>query len=75
MIHHHHVDEALAAATESSNELGSLIWTSDLDAARALALLLECGSVWINAHGVIRPDVPFGGVKQSGLGVQFGQAS
>ena len=30
------------------------------------------GSVWINKHGAIQPNAPFGGVKQSGIGVEFG---
>jgi acyl-CoA reductase-like NAD-dependent aldehyde dehydrogenase len=34
---------------------------------------MECGSVWINKHGMIQPNAPFGGVKQSGVGVEFGQ--
>ena len=45
----------------------------DIDAAVAIASRLECGSVWINDHAAIRPDAPFGGVKQSGIGVEFGQ--
>ena len=34
---------------------------------------METGSVWINDHGAIQPNAPFGGVKQSGIGVEFGQ--
>jgi len=33
---------------------------------------LECGSVWINKHGAIQPTAPFGGIKSSGIGVEFG---
>ena len=33
---------------------------------------IEAGSVWINKHGAIQPNAPFGGVKQSGFGVEFG---
>jgi acyl-CoA reductase-like NAD-dependent aldehyde dehydrogenase len=33
---------------------------------------MECGSVWINTHGAIQPNAPFGGIKQSGFGVEFG---
>jgi acyl-CoA reductase-like NAD-dependent aldehyde dehydrogenase len=29
--------------------------------------------VWINKHGMIQPNAPFGGVKGSGIGVEFGQ--
>ena len=31
------------------------------------------GSVWINKHGMIQPNAPFGGVKHSGFGVEFGE--
>ena len=31
------------------------------------------GSVWINKHGMIQPNAPFGGVKRSGFGVEFGE--
>ena len=34
---------------------------------------LECGTVWINKHGAIQPNAPFGGVKRSGFGVEFGE--
>ncbi|EEZ34669.1 aldehyde dehydrogenase [Brucella sp. NF 2653] len=44
--------------------------SSDAEKARAVALQLECGSVWINKHDAIQPNAPFGGVKQSGIGVE-----
>jgi acyl-CoA reductase-like NAD-dependent aldehyde dehydrogenase len=67
------VDEVIARANDNPNGLGGSIWTQDLDTGRALALRLECGTAWLNSHGGIRPDVPFGGVKKSGFGVEFGQ--
>ena len=42
------------------------------DAARAVAARLEAGTVWINSHGAVHPRVPFGGVKKSGYGLEFG---
>ncbi|SDE52081.1 Aldehyde dehydrogenase family protein [Ruegeria marina] len=33
---------------------------------------MESGSVWINPHGIIQPNIPFGGVKSAGFGVEFG---
>ena len=44
-----------------------------MEAAKAVAAKMECGTVWINQHGMIRPDAPFGGTKLSGVGVEFGQ--
>lgn len=72
VIRYSGIDEAIAAANDSPNGLGGSIWSSDLEAARKLATRLECGSVWINKHGAIQPNVPFGGMKSSGLGVEFG---
>ena len=66
------VDEALQKANASPFGLGGSVWSSDLAAAKALASKLECGSAWVNNHGAIQPNAPFGGVKQSGIGVEFG---
>jgi acyl-CoA reductase-like NAD-dependent aldehyde dehydrogenase len=67
------IDEVIARANNSPNGLGGSIWSSDPARAAALGLRLECGTVWINEHGAVQPDAPFGGVKQSGIGVEFGQ--
>jgi acyl-CoA reductase-like NAD-dependent aldehyde dehydrogenase len=73
IIRYAEVDEAIAAANDSPNGLGGSVWSSDIDAAKAVAKRLECGSVWINKHGAIQPNAPFGGVKASGLGVEFAE--
>ncbi len=65
------VDDALARANASDVGLGGSVWSSDPAAASQIASRLECGSVWINAHGMIQPNVPFGGIKKSGMGVMF----
>jgi acyl-CoA reductase-like NAD-dependent aldehyde dehydrogenase len=67
------VEEAIAAANASENGLGGSVWSKDIERAKAIALRMECGSVWINKHGAIQPNAPFGGVKRSGLGVEFGE--
>ena len=41
--------------------------------AKEVAGRLECGTAWINGHGGIKPFAPFGGVKGSGIGVEFGK--
>ncbi|MFQ8430512.1 aldehyde dehydrogenase family protein [Amaricoccus sp. W119] len=73
IIRYSDIDAAVAAANDSQNGLGGSIWSSDIDAAKAVGRRLECGSVWINRHGAIQPNAPFGGVKQSGFGVQFAE--
>jgi acyl-CoA reductase-like NAD-dependent aldehyde dehydrogenase len=67
------IDEAIALANDSSAGLGGSVWSRDIKRAEAIAAKLECGTVWINKHGAIQPNAPFGGVKQSGFGVEFGE--
>lgn len=67
------VEEMLEKANASPYGLGGSVWSSDIPAARELAARMDCGSVWINKHGAIQPNAPFGGVKSSGLGVEFGE--
>ncbi|WP_394182454.1 aldehyde dehydrogenase family protein [Marinomonas posidonica] len=73
IIRYSDIDEALALANEFDVGLGGSIWSSDTDAAKSLAMRMECGSVWINNHGAIQPNAPFGGIKKSGIGVEFGE--
>ena len=72
IIRYSDVEEAIARANASEFGLGGSVWSSDIEAAKKIAKRLECGSVWINKHGAIQPNAPFGGVKQSGLGIEFG---
>ncbi|WP_413671667.1 aldehyde dehydrogenase family protein [Massilia cellulosiltytica] len=67
------VDEAVRLANDNPNGLGGSVWSSDPARAVDIGKRLECGSVWINEHGAVQPDAPFGGVKQSGIGVEFGK--
>jgi acyl-CoA reductase-like NAD-dependent aldehyde dehydrogenase len=73
VIRYSDLDEVIRRANNNPNGLGGSIWSQDLARAAQLALRLECGSAWINEHGAIQPDAPFGGVKQSGIGVEFGR--
>lgn len=66
-------EDVLKRANSSTNALGGSVWSSDIEAATALASRLECGSAWVNHHGAINPTAPFGGVKESGFGVEFGE--
>jgi acyl-CoA reductase-like NAD-dependent aldehyde dehydrogenase len=67
------VEDALQRANDNPNGLGGSVWSSDVARATELAGRLECGSAWVNNHCMIQPDAPFGGVKESGIGVEFGR--
>jgi acyl-CoA reductase-like NAD-dependent aldehyde dehydrogenase len=66
------VDEAIRMANALDVGLGASVWSSDPAQARKVAARIEAGTVWINKHGAVDPRVPFGGVKQSGYGLEFG---
>jgi acyl-CoA reductase-like NAD-dependent aldehyde dehydrogenase len=73
VIKYRDIDDAIARANDSPWGLGGSIWSKDIQKARGLALRLETGSAWVNKHVAIQPDAPFGGVKGSGLGTEFGE--
>ena len=66
------VEQAVASANRLGTGLGASVWSNDAEAARAIAGRIDAGTVWINQHGAIHPMVPFGGIKRSGWGVEFG---
>jgi len=65
------VDEAIARANALEVGLGGSVWGNDTGEAAKLASRLECGTAWVNQHGTLHPMAPFGGVKCSGIGVEF----
>ena len=72
VIKYSDIDDAVARANNSASGLGGSVWSDDVEQAKSVASRLECGTAWVNEHGAIQPDAPFGGVKQSGFGVEFG---
>ena len=62
------VDEAIDLANDSPFGLASSVFTSDPLKADRVAEELETGMVWINSTSKTSPDLPFGGVKGSGVG-------
>ena len=73
IIKYSNIDDAIAQANQSENGLGGSVWSQDIEMAKEVASKMQCGSVWINKHGAIQPNAPFGGVKKSGIGVEFGE--
>ncbi|WP_077035530.1 aldehyde dehydrogenase family protein [Pelomonas sp. KK5] len=74
IIRYRTVDEAVASANRLDVGLGASVWSPDIVRAREVASRLEAGTVWINQHGMVHPMVPFGGIKASGWGAEFGHA-
>ncbi|MNQ74515.1 Phenylacetaldehyde dehydrogenase [compost metagenome] len=66
------VDEAIERANASEYGLGGSVWGKDLAQAETVAQRLQTGKVWINEIHVLTPYTPFGGHKQSGVGVENG---
>ena len=66
-------EDALARANASPYGLGGSIWSSNMDRALEMADRMDAGTVWINKHIDLAPHIPFGGAKQSGLGVEMGE--
>ncbi|WP_247629468.1 aldehyde dehydrogenase family protein [Microbacterium croceum] len=74
VIRYSDVDDAVRRANASAQGLGGSVWSQDVDAATEVARRVQAGTVWINQHGAINPHVPFGGIKASGYGQEFGVA-
>ena len=72
VIRYTDVDEAFELANALDVGLGASVWANDPEEARAVAARMQSGTVWINSHGGLHPMVPFGGVKSSGYGLEFG---
>jgi succinate-semialdehyde dehydrogenase/glutarate-semialdehyde dehydrogenase len=67
------VDEAIDLANDSPYGLGSAVFSGDLDQADDVANRLDVGMVGLNTTVKSAPDLPFGGVKNSGIGRELGR--
>jgi acyl-CoA reductase-like NAD-dependent aldehyde dehydrogenase len=73
IVRYSEVEDAIRRANGTEFGLCASVWGSDRVAMRAVAEQLQAGTVFMNKHADIAPHVPFGGVKCSGLGVEFGE--
>jgi acyl-CoA reductase-like NAD-dependent aldehyde dehydrogenase len=67
-------EEAVQEANDSIYGLSGSLWTLGLDRALRVALAIESGNLSVNSHSSVFTQAPFGGVKQSGIGRELGQA-
>jgi acyl-CoA reductase-like NAD-dependent aldehyde dehydrogenase len=66
------LDEAVERANATRFGLSGSVWGSDIDRAADVAAQLDCGTAFVNDHLALDPGLPFGGSKESGLGVENG---
>jgi succinate-semialdehyde dehydrogenase/glutarate-semialdehyde dehydrogenase len=67
------LEEGVEQANNSIFGLGSSVWTRDINKAMFAAENIESGYTWVNSAQIIYDELPFGGVKQSGIGKEHGE--
>ena len=66
-------EEAIEVANGTSFGLGSSVFSSSVEHAQKVAAKIESGMVFVNSGGYSSPQVPFGGVKNSGFGRELSE--
>ena len=67
-------EEAVRIANQTTFGLSSAVWTADADEERWFVGALDAGAVFVNGMTVSYPELPFGGIKDSGYGREFAAA-
>jgi phenylacetaldehyde dehydrogenase len=69
------LNEIARIANSTNYGLSASIWSNDLTAVNRLVPKIRAGTVWVNCHGYVDPNMPFGGHKQSGIGREGGRVA
>lgn len=73
VIKYKDTEDAIARANASPYGLGGSVWSSNVDRAYEVANKMNSGTVWVNKHADLAPNIPFGGAGQSGFGSELGE--
>lgn len=64
------LDDVVRQANDTRYGLAASVWTQDLSDAHRLSAAIKAGTVWINGHSYFSPELPKGGWRESGWGVE-----
>ena len=67
------LDTAIREANTTRYGLGASVWTKDLATTKRVFDEVKAGIIWVNRHLTVPPEVPFGGMNESGIGRENGQ--
>ena len=67
------IDEIVAMANDTPYGLAASVWSNDVSTVNRVVPKLKAGTVYVNCHGFVDPNMPFGGFKQSGFGREHGR--
>ncbi|WP_029921457.1 NAD-dependent succinate-semialdehyde dehydrogenase [Nevskia soli] len=66
-------EEAIKLANDSPYGLGGVVFSADMERGRRVAEQVDSGMVWVNQPAWTGPELPFGGVKNSGFGRELAE--
>jgi acyl-CoA reductase-like NAD-dependent aldehyde dehydrogenase len=66
------LDAAIGEANRTRYGLGASVWTKDIGTVKRVYREVRAGIIWVNRHLTLPPEIPFGGVNESGIGRENG---
>jgi acyl-CoA reductase-like NAD-dependent aldehyde dehydrogenase len=66
------LDTAISLANNTRYGLGASVWTKDIATVKRVFNEVNAGVIWVNRHLTVPPEIPFGGVNESGMGRENG---
>ena len=67
------INDIAAMANDTPYGLAASVWSNDVRTVNRIVPKLRAGTVWVNCHNFVDPNMPFGGFKQSGHGREHGR--